>query len=78
MVWPTFGDPATSKMVDGYCFSGAPHTCDEALRAKAKADKEPAKTETVEQGKVNPVKMIQSESKCGGGSNDWTYAGEQF
>lgn len=78
MVWPTFKDAATSKMVDGYCFQwwGAPLAT--KLYAQAKADKEPAKTETVEQGKVNPVKMIQSESKCGGGSNDWTYAEEQF
>ena len=39
MVWPTFKDAATSKMVDGYCFQwwGAPLAT--KLYAQAKADK---------------------------------------
>ncbi len=66
MVWPTYKDPVTSTKIDGYCFQwwGAPLAT--KLYAQSKAE-----TGT-------PVKMIQSESKCGGGDNSWTYAEEQF
>ena len=78
MVWPTYKDEKTSKKVDGYCFQwwGAPLAT--KLYSQSKAAKEPVTTETVEQGKVNAVKMIQSESKCGNGGNTWSYAEEQF
>ena len=66
MVWPTYKDPVTSTKVDGYCFQwwGAPLAT--KLYAQSKAEN------------GTPVKMIQSESKCGGGDNSWQYAEEQF
>ncbi len=66
MVWPTFRDPVTSSKVDGYCFQwwGAPLAT--KLYSQSKAETGTA------------VKIIQSESKCGGGDNSWQYAEEQF
>ena len=66
MVWPTYKDPVTSTKVDGYCFQwwGAPLAT--KLYAQSKSETGAA------------VKLIQSESKCGGGDNSWQYAEEQF
>lgn len=61
MVWPTFNDEKTSKMIDAYCFQwwGAPLASRLHMQNK-------------------DIKIVQSESKCGGGDFSWTYAEEQF